>query len=193
MDDSRFDNLVRTLSAASSPRRSTFGFLAAGLALLGRHDAEDAAAKDCKKIKDKQKRKKCLKKARDQAPTASPSPTPVICGGVTCPAGQLCCPDQRCGPRCCANGRACNVTCCGPNGNDFCCDASRPICICGGCWAAGSVQCPDPGHCCGPLSPKCCGNDHCCADGWECLVGCPGNTCCLGGQSDRCCPDGTPG
>jgi hypothetical protein len=115
-----------------------------------------------------------------------------VCGATTCASGQVCCPDKRCGRRCCANGRACSTTCCGPDGNNYCCDASRPVCICGGCWQAGSVQCDDPKHCCGPLSPKCCGNDHCCADGWQCLVGCPGNTCCKGGQSPTCCPNGTP-
>jgi hypothetical protein len=120
------------------------------------------------------------------------------CQGGLCENGcesatAKCCPDGKCGETCCANGRACNTTCCGKDGNNFCCAEDQPVCICGGCWQVGSVQCDDPKHCCGPLSPKCCGNDHCCAEGYECLVGCPGNTCCKGGQSDRCCPDGVPG
>lgn len=106
-----------------------------------------------------------------------------------------CCPDGKCGEKCCANGRACNVTCCGPDGNNYCCDVTRPVCICGGCWAEGSTQCPHPNHCCSP-NQRCCGKDHCCGDGYECVVGCGPNrdtsTCCKGGQSPRCCPEGTP-
>ena len=120
-----------------------------------------------------------------------------VCGATTCASGQVCCPDKRCGRRCCANGRACNVTCCGPDGNNYCCDASRPVCICGGCWQAGSTQCDDPKHCCGPKQ-KCCGAppyDHCCAEGWECWMGCGGiaesATCCKVGAT-TCCRDGHP-
>lgn len=179
MDADRFDAITRSLFRSRSRRDAVASLLGSSVGMLGWVDAQDAAAKNCKKIKNKKKRKKCLAKAKA-----------ATCGSVTCAEGQVCCPDKRCGRTCCANGRACNVTCCGPNGNDFCCDASRPMCICGGCWQAGSVQCDDPKHCCGPLSPRCCGNDHCCADGWECLVDCPGNTCCKGGQSPTCCPLG---
>jgi hypothetical protein len=114
-------------------------------------------------------------------------------------ATATCCSDGHCGETCCDNGRACNVTCCGgQSGTAFCCDASRPVCICGGCWQEGSTDCGD-GHCCGP-DLVCCGTDHCCDPnrgvGEQCVVGCGGNpasaTCCLGGQSERCCPDGTP-
>ena len=118
-----------------------------------------------------------------------------LCGGVTCPEGRVCCPDQRCGPRCCANGRACEGACCGPNGNDYCCDETRPMCICGGCWQTGSTQCDHPDHCCSP-GQRCCGAppyDHCCAEGWECKIGCGGipesATCCLIGAA-TCCPLG---
>ena len=185
MDNSRFDALVRALSTGSGPRRRTLGILAAGaLGLLTQLDREDAEAKDCKKIKNKKKRKKCLDKAK--------SPT---CGGVTCPEGRVCCPDERCGRTCCANGRACDVTCCGPNGNDYCCDASRPVCICGGCWQAGSTQCAHPKHCCSP-GQRCCGAppyDHCCAEGWECWMGCggdPESAACCKDDAATCCKDG---
>ena len=195
MDGQQFDDLARAWVEGSAPRRNALRFLVGGaLGLLGWHSLEEAAAHDtlkkCKKIKDKKKKKACIKKAKKHADQHAKE-TP-LCGGLTCPEGQVCCPDKKCGRTCCANGRACNVVCSGPNGNDYCCDATRPAAICGGCWQAGSVQCDDPKHCCGPLSPKCCGNDHCCADGWECLVGCPGNTCCKGGQSPTCCPNGTP-
>ncbi len=198
MDQDRFDDLARSLTTAT-PRRSAVRGLAGGLlaGVFSWHSNHGAEANDklkkCKKFEG-DKKKKCIKKAKkhkDQP--ANESPQPIVCGGVTCPDGQVCCPDQKCGARCCANGEACNVVCSGPNGNNYCCDASRPVAICGGCWTLGSTQCDDPKHCCSPESPKCCGNDHCCAPGWECLVGCPGNTCCKGGQSATCCPNGTPG
>lgn len=193
MDGPGFDRLTKALTLPGSRRRALSGLLAGGFGLLGT-GAEESFAHDlkakCKKKSGKAK-KKCLKKARKHA--AQHANNGPLCGNVTCPAGQTCCPDQRCGATCCANGRACNVVCSGPNGNDYCCHPDRPAAICGGCWQRGSVQCDDPKHCCGPLSPKCCGNDHCCAPGYECLVGCPGNTCCKGGQSPTCCPDGTPG
>lgn len=205
VDQDRFDDLARSLTNAT-PRRSAVRGLAGGLlaGLLGWGHVEDAEAHDktdkCKKL-DGDKKKKCLKKAKKHKKkhaNETPSTSPQTCNGVTCPDGQVCCPDQKCGVTCCANGRACNVVCSGPNGNDYCCDASRPAAICGGCWQAGSTQCSTSRHCCGP-NQRCCGAppyDHCCDVATEqCLIGCGGipnsATCCVGGQSPRCCPEGT--
>jgi hypothetical protein len=205
MDGPVFDALSRAVAHARSRRdvvRLLQGIVLGGpLVLVGR---TETAAKKKRKKKHKRRRKHDAVPPQPVAtvPPASPvPPAPVSCGGVVCPAGELCCPDGRCGPRCCQNGRACTVTCCGPTGGDFCCPADRPVCICGGCWQAGSTQCDTPGHCCAP-GLVCCGRDHCCDPvrnlvGEQCLVGCGGDptsaTCCLGGQSPRCCPDGVPG
>ena len=192
MDGSGFDRLTKALTVLGSRRHALRGLLTGGLGLVATK-VDDAGAHDLKskcKNKSGKSKKNCLKKAKKhKAQHANDGPA---CGNVTCAAGQTCCPDNRCGTTCCGNGRACNVACSGPNGNDYCCPADRPVAICGGCAPLGSVQCDDPKHCCGPLSPKCCGDDHCCAPGWECLVDCPGNTCCKGGQSPTCCPNGRP-
>jgi hypothetical protein len=196
MDDQRFDDLARGLARglAADPfsrRAAVRGIGAAALgglvAWLGLDDAEaHDTMRKCRKIEDPRKRKTCLKRAKDHRAQHNAPP---------CPAGARLCADGRCGRTCCANGRACNVTCSGPNGNDYCCDASRPVAICGGCWTPGSTACGGS-HCCGP-NLKCCGGTHCCADGWQCVRGCGGNpnsnTCCKGGQSPTCCPDGVPG
>jgi hypothetical protein len=185
MEDAPFDNLTRAIATRS--RRGLLATLSGAAVALGL----DAGMEDALAKRRKKKRKK----------KQSPPPGSGLCGGVTCPEGRLCCPDEKCGPRCCANGRACEGPCCGPNGNDYCCPDDRPMCICGGCWQAGSTQCDTPGHCCAP-GLVCCGKDHCCNPtrngiGEQCLVGCGGiadsATCCLGGQSPRCCPDGRPG
>ena len=180
MENAPFDNLTRAIATRS--RRGLLAALSGAAVALGL-EAESA------EILAKRKKKK---KKRKSPPAGS-----VLCGDVTCPEGRLCCPDQRCGPRCCANGEACDVTCCGPNGNDYCCDETRPMCICGGCWQAGSTQCDHPDHCCSP-GQRCCGSppyDHCCAEGWECRMGCGGipesASCCQVG-STLCCQDGHP-
>ena len=118
-----------------------------------------------------------------------------VCGSTTCASGQVCCKDLRCGRKCCANGRACNTTCCGLDGNNYCCPSDRPVCVCGTCGPAGSTQCDDPTHCCGP-NQKCCGSPpyhHCCDEGWECWMGCGGvaesATCCKTGAA-TCCGGG---
>jgi hypothetical protein len=189
LDDDQFDALTRTLQNPGSRRRMMRRlFTASGILGLIALPAPVEA-------KRRKKKRKSKKKRRQASPSPAPlsSAPPVPCGATFCSPGQVCCPDQKCGARCCANGRACNVTCSGPNGNDYCCDVTRPVAICGGCWQSGSTQCD--GYCCGP-DQKCCGDDHCCGDGYECVIGCGGvagsATCCKGGQSPTCCPDGTP-
>jgi hypothetical protein len=70
MDADRLDILARAL--ASSGRRTLLRLLSgAALGLAGWQRADDAylvAARNCKKIKNKQKRKKCKKKAKETSP-----------------------------------------------------------------------------------------------------------------------------
>jgi hypothetical protein len=81
MDGSRFDTLAKTLAASGSRRLALRGLVAGVLTLVGGHQTQDAAAKSvkqCKKIDDKQKRQKCLKKARQQTQTIPTGGTVVI-------------------------------------------------------------------------------------------------------------------
>jgi hypothetical protein len=70
MDADRLDTLARAL--ATSGRRTLLRLLsgaALGLAIWqGVDKADPVAAKNCKKIKNKQKRKKCKKKAKEKSP-----------------------------------------------------------------------------------------------------------------------------
>src|SRR5687767_3257547 len=117
MDDARFDELTKGLSASS--RRSLIAAAGtAALAALFGHDAADEAL--ARKRKKKKKKK-----------------PPEPCGAATCAAGQFCCDDER--EVCCANGS----DCCNPGpGTGSCCPSpnrcGRPI----GNDAAPSECCP---------------------------------------------------
>src|SRR5215216_3795637 len=73
MDPNWFASFTQSLHDPRS-RRGAFAALGGGtLGLLG---LADTAAKNCKKIQDKKKRKKCLAKAKD---TTNPTPPgPVV-------------------------------------------------------------------------------------------------------------------
>jgi hypothetical protein len=204
MDGQRFDELARFLAEPAS-RRATLrslggGFIGGAFALLGGHgpqhaEAHNALAK-CKKIKNKRRKKACIKKARQHDVDHGLQEPGEPCGATTCSSGKKCCPDQKCGVRCCANGYHCDQLCSGPNGDDYCCPPERPVAICGGCWTQGSTQCDTPEHCCSP-NQVCCGDDHCCdIETQECRVNCGGvqgsNSCC-GIGSVLCCQGGTAG
>src|SRR5688500_6787932 len=85
MHDTAFDHLARAMRARPS-RRGLLRALAGGgltLGLLGVTAVPDAAAKNCKKVKDKKKRKKCSAKATGataQPPAGDPPPPPPACG-----------------------------------------------------------------------------------------------------------------
>ena len=67
MDGSRFDALTRSLTTRGSRRRALGGLLLGSLGLVSRGRAEDAGAHDktlCREIRDKTRRKKCVKKAK---------------------------------------------------------------------------------------------------------------------------------
>jgi hypothetical protein len=114
MDGSHFDTLARTVTAAGSRRRVLTGLVLGSLGLRGAL-TEQAAARTCKKIKNKAKRKKCLAKARLGANPLGPScpEGKKICAGTCIPSNQ-CCADADCGPdapRCC-RGTCMTAQCC---------------------------------------------------------------------------------
>jgi hypothetical protein len=150
VDYSQFDDLARAFAAGSAPRRNALrGLTGAALILLGWHSLEETAAHDtlkkCKKFKDKQKKKACIKKARkhsaehlSEGSTSSGRSDP--CAGVTCKAVPN-------GTSECQNG-ACVVASCQ---TDFtqcgtaCVDMQADPQHCGKC----GVACPgdDPNRC----------------------------------------------
>ena len=83
MAPNRFDTLTRFLTTVRSRRGILSGLLVGTLGLLASSDAEDVVAKNCKKIKDKKKRKKCLAKAKDNTNQTPDTPPPD--GGATSP------------------------------------------------------------------------------------------------------------
>jgi hypothetical protein len=81
MDATRFDALARSLAGIRSRRSALQGFLLGTGGLLSLTAAQDAAAKNCKKIKNKKRRKKCL---ANQAPPRCVSQ--LQCGEGCCEA-----------------------------------------------------------------------------------------------------------
>src|SRR5688500_2145816 len=139
MDTQKFDALTRRLAdgqtrslrTAGSRRPVLVGLLAGAIGLLDWGEAEEAGAhnilKKCKKIKDKAKKKACVKKAKKHNAThttliPSSPPPPPPCGG-TC-SGDT--------PQCCAETGFCASL------DETCCSA-----------AEGGGACPDE-------TPKCC-------------------------------------
>lgn len=117
MNQPRIDVVTRTLSRLPSRRDVLRGLAAAGLGLgtLRLVDASnDAAAKTCKKIKDKRKRKRCLRK--EGCPAGKRA-----CKGVCIPRG-ACCSHSECAHLStpCTNG-SCNASHqCVPVPNNHC-------------------------------------------------------------------------
>jgi hypothetical protein len=126
MDGTRFDTLTRVLHDARSRRGVFSGLLVGTLALVG-VSVEDATAKNCKKIQNKAKRKKCLAKAKGASPPPPSCPegqrlcrgaclSVLICcdasdcaGGRTCQAGTCACPADT--PHVCAGSTVCRQCC----------------------------------------------------------------------------------
>ena len=126
MDGSTFDRLARAVSGASSRRRALGGLLGA-LGLLGAR-VDEAAAKNCKKITNKAKRKKCLAKAKGTTPVPPSCPEGQrLCRGV-CLSVLICCDENDC-----AGGRTCqDGTCACPAAKPHECDGStlcRECCV----------------------------------------------------------------
>ena len=135
MDPTRFDSLSRVLAAVGSRRALTLALSGALLPLIGpgETDARDKLKK-CKEIDDKQRRKKCIKKAKRgnqcQDGKQNGNETDIDCGGGKCPRcaiGKACisrndCSSARCTGSIC---QACvnNITDCGldTDGNQCAC------------------------------------------------------------------------
>jgi hypothetical protein len=184
MDGAHFDTLARSLATAGSRRRAITGLISGALGLFGVL-ADETAAKNCKKIRNKKKRKKCLAKAK--------------C--VPRCAGKVCGPDG-CGGSCgsCAGNEGCHGgTCicvphCGGNdcGDDGC-GGSCGTCSGGRTCQSGQCTCPaDQAFCGGTCKLGCeAGQSHhpitcnCCKDnGIPCAAPGPDNTCCSGNCVD---------
>jgi hypothetical protein len=181
MDDSRFDELTRSLTGPS--RRSFLAALGAGIAALFGDDADETAAKRTKRKRTKRKqatrrpsasrdrlsaegRKKKKKKKKRPAAAAPPagpgttSPPPSGCTPV-CGSTNPCGPDG-CGGSCgsCTGGSNCNAgTCTCPGGQELCGGACIPVC--------------GPGEARNPLTCGCC-----LAHGQQCNW--ENNLCCSG-------------
>jgi hypothetical protein len=116
MDAARFDALAKSLTVIRSRRGALHGLLLGAGGLLSLAAAEDAAARNCKKIKNKKKRRKCRAKAETCAT----------------PCGSGCCSADACfaesvddengeplGFACCPADKLCRST--NPNYKDQCC------------------------------------------------------------------------
>jgi hypothetical protein len=175
MEGSRFDALTRELAPSGSRRRALAALFSGALGLVGAR-FHDAAAKNCKKIKNKKKRKACLAKARGCTPNCDRK----ICGddgcGGDCGSCGSCadCVNGVCTPR--ANGTACGGSCkecqagrcinksdgtsCPEGENGRCrtgvCNTMPPCITFGnmGCTSSRNCCYQEPGEAC-PASPTC--------------------------------------
>jgi hypothetical protein len=166
------DGQTRSLRAAGSRRPVLVGLLAGAVGLLAWGGAEEAGAhntlKKCKKIKEKAKKKACVKKAKQHNATHTtlipPSPPPLPPCGGTC-AGDT--------PQCCAATGFCASL------DEACCSA-----------AEGGGACPkETPKCCPPTEQfenGLCGNldDTCCPSEKGGFLCPPGQDCCA--TSDDC-------
>lgn len=130
MNGQQFDRLTRVLSS----RRSAFGgLLGGGLALVGLSPATEVAAHNllpkCKKIKDAQKRRACVKRAKrhkKQRHSCKAQPISVTCAGrcgvwknnckksvacFACPSGHYCLANGGCARTCGSASPPCPSTC----------------------------------------------------------------------------------
>jgi hypothetical protein len=177
MDARRFDVLSRALATTPSRRGALRLLAGASFGRLVAPGADDVAAhnalKKCKKLKDKAKRKKCLKKARSHN-AAHRTPPP---GATSPPRGST---PPPCVPQC--DGKACGPDGCG----SVCGICAVAICQTATCTAGGECAIsplPDGAGCGGPCQE--CRGGTCSgikADGVSC------GTCriCVGGA---CEPD----
>lgn len=157
MDAPRFDDLARSLVQIRSRRGALQGLLLGTGGLLSLTVAQDAAAKNCRKIKNKARRRQCL--ANKKAPTC---PAASQCGDGCCaadscfasaiddqtvePLGFACCPaDKLCRSatppypdQCCYPDETCQPSLVTTGGESLCC---RP---CGtGCCLQFNQECQD--------------------------------------------------
>jgi hypothetical protein len=196
MDGFHFDALTRTLTSAGSRRRALTGLLGGTVGLFAAW-ADEAAAKNCKKIRNKKKRKRCLARARGCVSTCAgkrcgddgcAGSCGACGGGRICDGGQCICPGglTDCGDVC--RNTQTNEAHCGGCGNP--CDVAETCCS-GSCVTTQTdeMHCGECGNGCDRSETCCSGrcvntqsnDDHCGA----CDNDCTGNTVC---QTGACFP-----
>ena len=190
MDGARFDTITRTLTAAGSRRRALAALGGALALLLGLTETEaHNKLKKCKRIKDNDKKRTCLKKARKHnaahrtlPPTGCPDNRPP-CGGFCCSSTKVCLTGNVCGCAAgtiqCSQGFCASETC--PEGGN----RDQLSCACG-------TTCPDGRPLCGGATGVCCNPARECIDPTFGVCTCPNG---LSPCSDSCasftCPDGS--
>jgi hypothetical protein len=195
MDPDRFDALSRALSAVGSRRGALASVLAGALALVdGQEAAASKSLKQCKKIDDKKRRKRCIKKAKKQS---CPSSSPIECGSGCCsrdfpiccaaadPANSVCASQHfQCCPVETTGGGTCPIgtTCCPPRKGTI-----DPACIqptLGGqcCPFNSGGRCFPRQHCCPPEKTND-ANFGCCDDPEPC---CNADADCNVAAGERC-------
>ena len=142
MDADRFDALSRSLTTAGSRRRALAGLFSGTLGLFSAWDNE-ATAKNCKKLKNKKKRKKCLAKTLPSSPTCTPNCDRKVCGDDGC--GGSC--GSCVAPETCQSGRCgcvpnCTNRVCGSDGCTGSCGTGTCPTSGQSCTAAGQCVCP---------------------------------------------------
>jgi len=160
MDATRFDTLARSLAETRSRRGALRGLLLGTGSLVTLTAAQNAAAKNCRKIKNPKRRRQCLaKKKPPTCPAASQCgdgccaadscfasavddqnvepmgfaccPADKLCRSTTVPYPDQCCyPDETCKPSLVTTGG--ESLCCRPCGNT-CCPQFNQECIEGTC------------------------------------------------------------
>jgi hypothetical protein len=167
------DGQTRSLRTAGSRRPVLVGLVAGAIGLMDWRGAEEAGAHDtltkCKKIKNKAKKKACVKKAKKHNAThttliPSSPPPPPPCGGTCAGDTPQCCPATTQDP---------SGVCAGVGAD--CCSSTE-----GGGWCEDYPDEPD-------YVPKCCPpteqfQNGLCADFDE--------TCCLSSKGGFICPPG---
>jgi hypothetical protein len=194
VDDTRFDDLTRSLAGAKSRRSLLQALLGAGVA-SGLAATDGSATPKAAAARQKHKKKRCSAGRK--------------CEDFCCAKGTFCCDPAS--KTCCAKGDACcnalsgSASCCAapnqcadPYGDDQapseCCPPDRTWTNDVGvnrCCPPGTHALPDGqistngGPCC-PVDSYCAG--HCCAEGASCIDG----QCCAGPQvcNNRCCASG---
>jgi hypothetical protein len=181
MDGDRFDSLTRAMTAAGTHRRALVLALGGALAPLlgiGETDARNKLKK-CKKIDDKKRRKKCIKKAKNadscQDGKKNGSESDVDCGG-TCPRCQ--------GGQICNSRDDCHTARCVAN---TCQSCVNPATDCGfekdgvtGCFCRDNAQKPGEKMCTRQLCNFIAGGTcDLCAAGEQCAPAGGGIECCI--------------
>ena len=138
MDGEQFDATTKTLAAVPTRRRLLVGLLGGALGLRGLLDPEDAAAsharKRCSKIEDRQRRRRCLRRA-----VCRGHPDGTDCGGGKQCSGGVCATPPNCSNTGCNGGSDCCSNQC--NTSTKFCSLSSPGQRCGSAFDCFSAKC----------------------------------------------------